>query len=123
MYFRNAACIILVFDQTSLSSFRNMNTWLSIALSSAAEGTPVVILGTKNDLTPVVPEAAVNEFARERNYFYFSVSSKTNSGVTEAFSKIADLAVEQQTQMDRSQQERIGVEIKAANKSTLPCCN
>ncbi|EKE38096.1 hypothetical protein ENUP19_0304G0041 [Entamoeba nuttalli] len=119
MYFRNASCIILVFDVSNFQSFKGIKSWLSIALSSAPESTPVVVLGSKSDLPSVVPESTINDFVRQRNYLYFPVSSKNNTGIKEAFDKISTLAFEKQSSLTKEQEIRINDEVKQSDKK---CC-
>ncbi|ELP87800.1 GTP-binding protein ypt5, putative [Entamoeba invadens IP1] len=111
MYFRNSSCVLLVFDINNMESFKGMNSWLSVALSSAPEETPVVVLGTKSDLYHAVPDSIINDFVKPRGYYYFEVSSKTNEGVKEAFDEIFKVALARQVRMVKKQQDKIDEEI------------
>ena len=109
MYFRGAACVILVFDVTNIDSFKGMNAWLNIALENAPENVPVVVLGNKCDLESSIPESLIETFINERNYHVFKVSSKTGEYIKEAFDFICSLALKKQKELSAEKIDQITV--------------
>ena len=120
MYFRNALCVILVFDLSNMESFNHLTNWISIANNSCGKDIPFVLLGNKSDLEQYVPDIQINTFAKDHNYPYFAVSSKsgdslfikhcssfllTNKDINKAFAKIAELASGQKKETDKVENE------------------
>ena len=83
---------LLVFDVTNKSSFENLNSWLK-AIHKFSENFPIILFGNKVDIEKdrweATPEEAKN-FAKEFNLPYFEVSAKTNKGIEEGFSYLAN---------------------------------
>ena len=107
MYFRGAACVILVFDVTNVESFKGMNSWLSVALENAPENVPVVVFGNKCDLESSVPDSLIENFINERNYHVFKVSSKTGEYINEAFNFVCEVALKKQLELNAEKKEEV----------------
>ncbi|XP_077995482.1 ras-related protein Rab-34-like [Glandiceps talaboti] len=110
-YYRGAHVIIVVFDQTDLSSLDHTSTWLEDAtIETNNDDALVFLVGTKLDLCSQSKYEEVEKFAiekaKELNAEYWPVSSKTGENVTEFFTRLAamtfDLAV--QRELDDSPQ-------------------
>ena len=119
MYFRGAACVILVFDVTNMESFQGMNAWLSIALSNAPENVPVVVLGNKADLSSSIPLSVIDKFVNQRDFHYFSVSSKTGHNIVEAFDCVSKLALKKQLELKQLKKQEIDEEVVS---QSFGCC-
>jgi GTPase SAR1 family protein len=50
-YYRGAMCIIVAYDTTNRASFQNITKWLDLVKTNGSAGTPVFIVGAKEDLT------------------------------------------------------------------------
>jgi GTP-binding nuclear protein Ran len=76
-YYIDAQCAIIMFDLTSLASYRNVPSWHK-DLVRVCPGIPVVLVGSKAD----VPERAVSRkriaFHVKHEMNYFEVSAKSN---------------------------------------------
>ncbi|XP_044585721.1 ras-related protein Rab-34 [Cotesia glomerata] len=95
-YYRGANIIMLVFDLTSLLSLSHCKQWLEEAARSNTGNYFVFLVGTKRDLMStqvyeIVEKRAIT-IAESLKAEYWSVSSKTNDGITELFSRIAALS-------------------------------
>ena len=106
-FYRNTELCVLVFDQTNIESFKHIEEWRKVFLESLnpPEGDkfPFVLLGNKNDMKEeikVTQEQIDKYCGKHNNMPYFSVSAQFNSNVEEAFSKVADMALERNTQND-----------------------
>ena len=93
MYYRSAAIAILCFDLTNSASFQSLEQWTMELSEKAPDHLKVVIVGTKKDL---VEQRQINyetarQFAEENGcLFYAETSAKTNEGITELFTEIAE---------------------------------
>ena len=106
-FYRNTELCVLVFDQTNIESFKHIEEWRKVFLESLnpPEGDkfPFVLLGNKNDMKEEikVTQEQIDKYCGKLNNMpYFSVSAQINSNVEEAFSKVADMALERNTQND-----------------------
>ena len=99
-FYRNTEVCILVFDQTNLESFEQVDVWrnefLEVLNPPEGENFPFVLLGNKSDRKDeikVKQEDIDNYCQKHNNMPYFSVSALNNSNIEEAFNKIADMAL------------------------------
>jgi small GTP-binding protein len=93
-YCRNAMGALLVFDRTSQLSFNALSDWLCMLRESSGEDvTPVILVGNKSDLAPVVPTLLIAEFCAENgNIQYFETSALNGQNVDDAFQALCELA-------------------------------
>jgi small GTP-binding protein len=92
IYFRNAACALVVFDLTSRESFRDVPDWVK-RLRKVTPDAVLGLVGNKVDLT----ESRVVQFeqgeARARECgaaFYEETSALTGQGIDGIFSRLVD---------------------------------
>ncbi|XP_057322336.1 ras-related protein Rab-34-like isoform X2 [Microplitis mediator] len=95
-YYRGSNIIMLVFDLTSLLSLSHCRQWLEEAARSNTGDYHIFLVGTKRDLMSnqvykIIEKRAI-AIAESLKAEYWSVSSKTNDGITELFSRIAGLS-------------------------------
>ena len=105
-FYRNSEACILVFDLTSVESFKNIEIWRNEFLNTLnppdASTYPFVLFGNKSDL----PDKKVNDeeieaYCREHNNMpYFSTSAKNDINLQEGFNKVADMACERSTKSE-----------------------
>ena len=75
-YFKGCHGILLVFDETSQTSFDNLiNKWYPVCVSKA-EGAKMVLIGNKVDLPRGVNQDEVKKWADSHNITYYSSSAK-----------------------------------------------
>ncbi|KAG8042740.1 hypothetical protein G9C98_005380 [Cotesia typhae] len=122
-YYRGANIIMLVFDLTSLLSLSHCKQWLEEAARSNTGNYFVFLVGTKRDLMStqvyeIVEKRAIT-IAESLKAEYWSVSSKTNDGITELFSRIAALSFNAAIirELNSTKQEQIGT-----NLISIQCC-
>jgi small GTP-binding protein len=93
MYYRKASVVVLVFDVTSKSSFKNLEDWMVEIAGEAPQGIKLVVIGNKIDLVEerVISTQAGKEAAAAMNaVLYGETSGLTGEGVNEIFAKIAE---------------------------------
>jgi len=94
-FYRGAHGILLVFDVTDLSSFEKAADWLREIRNYTPEGTPVVLVGNKNDLVHkrVVENSTAKEWALKEGITYHDASAKNGSNINESFMALTEQIV------------------------------
>lgn len=109
-YYRNAACVILLFDLTAHKTFENIHNWYQ-EVTERAQPNPLVflLLGTKSDLRDLreVTREEAQNMANSINAPYLETSARTGSNVSAALSLICRELLqaareEKHTTMERS---------------------
>jgi small GTP-binding protein len=119
-YYRKAQGILLVYDQSCSSSFDSLPTWLSSVNDHAAPNVPVVIVGNKGDLEPVVSFERVTSFVEDRRLHFVSTSAVTGMGIEEAFLEVAKLVVDREATGTTAIRKE--VDVTAAPQESSGCC-
>ncbi len=99
-YMRGIQCVILIYDITSIQSFRDVKNWIkmvSISNVPQAETQPIkyYLIGNKTDLLTkrMVTYEQGTQLAKECGCKFFEVSAKDHQSIQSAFASIAkDLA-------------------------------
>ena len=84
--------LILVFDVTNKSSFKNLELWLE-DIKTIITCDLIILLGNKVDKPKEQWEVTTDEakaFAEKYKLIYFETSAKTKQGINEAFSYVAN---------------------------------
>lgn len=88
LYYRNAACVIVVIDQSKYSSMNTTLYWLN-SIQEHTESMPIFIAINKSDMPSVLPEDFIQTILdKYPDVTYKSVSAKTNEGIEEFFLEI-----------------------------------
>lgn len=98
-YFRNAAAVIYVYDETDAQTFKELSSWEQTA-SCYTNGAMSFVVGNKTDLLqpngprPVTEEQA-QAFANSLFASLHHVSAQSGSGTEEAFNSITQQLIQQ----------------------------
>lgn len=87
-YYRNSACVILVFDVTNLRSLKNMDTWLKDIHNNTHDEVVLTLVGNKADCTyeeRQVSHDMAERYASLTKMQYIEASAKTHSKVKDVF--------------------------------------
>ncbi|MEM2109071.1 MAG: Rab family GTPase [Candidatus Odinarchaeota archaeon] len=89
--------VILAFDLSNTSTFKNLSSWAAFLKDAVEEDTPKILVGTKSDLKwprPLIKE--IRSFI-EKNKFqnYFETSAKENISVQPPFHYLAKTIIKQ----------------------------
>jgi small GTP-binding protein len=91
LYYRNAACVILVIDQTILSSINNTLYWIN-SIRQHVENMPIFMAINKSDMHCKLPDHFIQTILQEfPDIKYTSVSAKTNDGIENFFLDIIEI--------------------------------
>jgi len=105
-YYRGAQGVMLVYDVTDPSSFRNIRDWVAGMMAHVDPGCRMIIVGNKCDLDDrrEVPEVKGSTLATEFGFKFIETSAKTNLNVEDAFNI---LVREIKIRMDRDKEDAI----------------
>ena len=86
-YYQNAQGIMLLFDISSLESFKHLSDWKSSLNDNVSnKNIPLVIVANKCDLNHVVTDEEIEKYSKNNNDVkIFKTSSKTNISIEEPF--------------------------------------
>jgi GTPase SAR1 family protein len=90
-YFRGTAIFILFFDLTDPHSFMNLPIWIDI-LHAFSEEIPIMLIGTKSNLTPTVAYEDIINFAHAHELigpYFISIQQRFN--IDTFFKHIAEI--------------------------------
>ena len=91
-YLRDSDVYVLVYDITSIESFRNIDTWMDEVDEARKEDSKIVIVGNKCDLASerVIQTSEAKRKAEELRAEFFETSAKTGENVVELFTRLAE---------------------------------
>ena len=90
---RSVQGIALVFDVINRKSFDNIEKWLN-EIKDNCDRPCLVLLGNKIDIDEdkwKVSQEEIDKFVQEKKITYYPTSAKTNQGINEAFTDMANL--------------------------------
>jgi small GTP-binding protein len=90
---RDAHGLVLVYDVSEPSTFSSLDMYLEMFLNTVnidqSRELPVLVLGNKNDLGPVVSELTVNAWCEKNGITHnYRVSAKTGQEIDEAMASL-----------------------------------
>jgi Ras-related protein Rab-8A len=108
-YYRRARGVLIVFDWSSLDSFKNLAGWFESLYEAHNRGTiPVLLVGNKDDLPHQIPDGDAEALAQQYGVELFAASAKDGRGIDEIFERIAELVVNQNEAVSTSTHTDIG---------------
>lgn len=119
LYFRRASAVVVVFDLTCPGSIAAVPQWVTHARNHAPDGVCIVLVGTKCDLRPAVPESEARHLVERLGLGgYWETSGMTGQGVEAPFDYLLKHA--RPLDENRAGMELVGVHDKPAWRSN--CC-
>lgn len=90
-YYRNAHAAVFVYSVSEASSLHYLSQWIKDTQNFAPNAIRMLV-GNKVDIEPMeVDELTSNSFAKAHEFdLHFHISCKSNSGIIEAFEKLAN---------------------------------
>jgi Ras-related protein Rab-5C len=91
LYYRAAKAALVVYDITSMASFKKAKEWVAELHQNADESVIIALVGNKLDLESnrQVPEMEARKYASESGLLFYEVSAKTGVNVKQAFIETA----------------------------------
>jgi small GTP-binding protein len=92
IYFRDAQCVLIVYDISDYASFEDVQFWLDELEQLRPDSHFQVLVASKCDLknTRAVSQEEGRQRAREIAVSYYEVSALTGEGVKELFTHVAE---------------------------------
>ena len=95
MYYRGAACAMVVYDVTSRKSWERACAWVAELRAAAHRCAVIALAGNKADLAAsdparrAVPQEEAEAYAAEHGLIFLETSAKTSANVAELFTAVA----------------------------------
>mmetsp|Transcript_19393 Transcript_19393/g.18741 ORF Transcript_19393/g.18741 Transcript_19393/m.18741 type:complete len:203 (-) Transcript_19393:1144-1752(-) len=92
MYYRGAACAIIVYDISRASTFKTLKTWVDELKNQGPKDIAIAIAGNKADLedSREVDKNMAAAYAEEIGAFYLETSAKDDLNVQDIFVQISN---------------------------------
>jgi len=87
-YFVQAVGAMIVFNLNNLSSFQDINFWLT-KLKELSGDVPYILVGNKSDLERKIDKSLIDDEVRKLGVQYFETSAKLNENVELAFESLS----------------------------------
>lgn len=87
-YFVQAVGAMIVFNLNDLSSFQDINFWLT-KLKELSGDVPYIIVGNKSDLERKIDKSMIEDEVKKLGVQYFETSAKLNENVDAAFESLS----------------------------------
>lgn len=125
-YYKASDAILLIFDTTVLSSFKNLDSWMLDVRAFAHPDVCMLLLGNKVDLesSRQVDFNVAKAWAEKNGMQYMETSAKAMVNVEKANMKIASMAVQKKTAAKPSTPGGKSVSLKNKNggEEKKGCC-
>ncbi|EAY11744.1 small GTP-binding protein, putative [Trichomonas vaginalis G3] len=99
MYYRSSSVALMVYDVTQKESLDSLDDWASEIADKAPHNIKFVVIGNKCDMTEervISTEMGKNVAQQLGATLFGETSAKTGEGISEIFSKIAELDINQE---------------------------
>ncbi len=113
-FLRDSKGVFLLFDLTNKKSFYNINKWKSLVKATLGQEIPIVLLGTKSDLSNErqVSYSDASVFAKTNNMDYLEINNYNHKNIEPSLDYITRcmiLSLESQISKDNSLEEKKGI--------------
>ena len=119
MYYRGAACAVIVFDVTNKETFTGAKSWVRELQRRGDPNVVIALAGNKADCDNRVIEAEeARTYAQENGLIYMETSAKTGMNVRELF-----IAVAQKLPKSPSSADNLSIPLSpSAQEDRTGCC-
>jgi small GTP-binding protein len=93
-YYQGARAAFIVYDVTRPGTFEDVVFWLDDLKKSVRKKIPMLLIGNKIDLSPIVHLHSGRRLADDIGADFIETSAKTGQNIEEAFQKIAKEVVQ-----------------------------
>ena len=124
-YYRSAHATIVVFDLTSITSFKNVDNWFQEIDNKGPEITTKFLIGNKSDLIldRKVTKEEGEDMARRNNAIYFECSAKENDYIDDMFKIITDKTLINCIENNIESIKKKNRSLNKINKNKFKCCS
>ena len=122
-YYKQADCCLLVYDITSMDSFKSIkNYYIKKIKEKCNNGLKVILLGNKTDLKDKrqVSDDNGKDLAEENGYMFMESSCKDNYNVSDAFTALVEMTNNEINK--RNNNNSISIDKDDNNNTNSSCC-
>ena len=125
-YYKQADCCLLVYDITSMDSFKSIkNYYIKKIKEKCNSGLKVILLGNKTDLKDErqVSDDNGKDLAEKNGYMFMESSCKDNYNVSDAFTALVEMTnndIKKGIRKETSKKK--GEKLKKSNHKNRKCC-
>ena len=122
-YYKQADCCLLVYDITSMDSFKSIkNYYIKKIKEKCNNGLKVILLGNKTDLKDKrqVSDDNGKDLAEENGYMFMESSCKDNYNVSDAFTALVEMTNNEINK--RNINNSISIDKDDNNNTNSSCC-
>lgn len=124
-YYRGAHGILLCFGYDSFTSFNNLDIWLQEIATYCQKGTPILLIGTKNDYIGTkhqeVSDETILGFCDKHNFEFCSTSAKEDENCSKVFDKMVELLMSYHNKLSKHASNSINLNLEKAERKKK-CC-
>lgn len=121
-FFKGCHGMVLVYDLTRPQSFDNLvNQWYPLC-QAKAEGTSMVVVGSKADLHQNVDQKTVTDWCDKHHIRYLKCSSKTGLNIEQPFMELVKLNFQQAAEPQFEKAQSFDISKMQVKKEKKKCC-
>ena len=125
-YYKQADCCLLVYDITSMDSFKSIkNYYIKKIKEKCNSGLKVILLGNKTDLKDErqVSDDNGKDLAEKNGYMFMESSCKDNYNVSDAFTALVEMTnTDIKKGIRKETSKKKGEKLKKSNHKNRKCC-
>ena len=125
-YYKQADCCLLVYDITSMDSFKSIkNYYIKKIKEKCNNGLKVILLGNKTDLKDKrqVSDDNGKDLAEKNGYMFMESSCKDNYNVSDAFTALVEMTnTDIKKGIRKETSKKKGEKLKKSNHKNRKCC-
>ena len=125
-YYKQADCCLLVYDITSMDSFKSIkNYYIKKIKEKCNNGLKVILLGNKTDLKDErqVSDDNGKDLAEKNGYMFMESSCKDNYNVSDAFTALVEMTnTDIKKGIRKETSKKKGEKLKKSNHKNRKCC-
>jgi Ras-related protein Rab-5C len=91
VYYRDSAAAVVVYDVSLQETFTRVGDWITLYRGSCDDSNPILIIGNKLDLGPVVETSAGACFAEANGCQFLEVSAKDGTNMDAVLPRLSEM--------------------------------
>lgn len=122
-YYRSAHGALVVFDLTSIHTFRSLDSWIN-EIKQVTPNIVVYVAGNKCDLVREreVSKEEAEEFCKKRNYNYYEISALSKTNIDSLFKDFAAEIDRKQSELFEEVTSRVSFQLDSIPEPKEGCC-
>lgn len=122
MYYRNAACAVVVYDMTKVETFERAKEWVRELQASASAGIVIGIAANKADSDEASSSSMARQFCEQEGIIFLETSAKSGLNVQRLFEEIARKLPEKEPEKETKPALSLKTAADAGSEKSNSCC-